>query len=179
MNFDLTSHQTLINTLTTVLVLVVGLLLVLSIIVNRLLPHMGSALVKTSINIGFPFSKSIDLEIAESDKPKRVILSFSKSVGYYNGKIVVKNGSLEVGNCELPVRPEYTNKTLKFYNEDVSRQTNVVIIRVRNCAVNQPLTLIFNLNQNVRDIDLKKRLSIADEDEIEIVISGRRGRSRV
>lgn len=172
MSFDFTSHQAMLNTLATVLVLVVGLSLVVSIVVNRLLPHIGAALLETAMSVRFPFSKTVDLKIRESAKPKRVVLSFSKSVGFYNGKIVIKDGNREVGCCELPVRPEYTNKSLGFYNEDISRQSNVVVVRVQNHQADCPLTLVFNLNQNVHDPTLREKLQMADDEEIKIEVRG-------
>jgi hypothetical protein len=165
------SHQTLLDSLTTLLVLVVGLLLVLSIVLTWILPHVGSVL--TTMRIQPPFSKIVDLNIIKPSKPKRVILTFNKSVGFYNGNILVKNGNIEIGRCELPVRSEYTNKCFKFYNEDISRQSNIIIISIQNYMRNHPLTLIINLNQNVHDQLLSNALK-ATEDEITVVVRGRK-----
>ncbi len=84
------------------------------------------------------------------------------------------NGPSEAGYCELPVRPEYTNKSLKFCNEGISRQSNVAVISVRSYAGTHPLTLHLQLDQNIRDPDLKRKIDMPDEDGINIVVTGRR-----
>jgi len=144
----------------------------MSIFLNRLIPHIGSVLAKKSLIGQFPLTKTLDLEIKKPSKPERLILSFSTSAGFYNGKIVIKNGDLEAGRCELPFRVEYTNKTLGFYNEDISRQSNVIIISIQNYKADCPLTLDLNLNLNVRDPILRKKLDSDDQGEIKIEVRG-------
>ena len=165
------------NSLTTILILVVGLSLVLSILLNRLIPHIGSVLLKKSLSVRFPFSKTVDLEIQERDKPKRVILFFGKSTGLYNGNVVIKNGNLEVGSCTLPVLPEYTGAIFglfgKAFNESVFRYSNTIIVRVQDYKADCPLTLDFNLNQNINNLALREKWKLTDEDEIKIEVRGR------
>lgn len=162
----------MLSVVSAVLVLVVGISLVVAIVLNRLAPHVGFALLKTAIKVRLPLSEAVDWEFKVRGKPKRVVLSFKRSLGFYSGSIVVKNGSATVGGCELPVRPEYTNKSLRFYNEDISRQTNVASLRIWSYAPEHPLTLALNLDQNVRDPDLKRKLNLSDDEEIGVVIFG-------
>jgi len=164
----------MINSITTLLVLIVGMSLVGSIAWNRLSPHVGFALLKTAIELTLPSSQTFDWELKGRGTPKRIVLSFNRSLGFYHGKILVKNGPRVVGGCELPARPEYTTTALGFYNEDISRQTNVASIRIRNYTAEYPLSLAFELDQNVGSPDLKARLDLSDQEKIKVVVSGHR-----
>src|SRR6266852_4261286 len=118
--------QTLLNSLTTVLILVVGLSLLFSIILRNVWPHIGSVLGRKIIQIQLPLSETVDFEIEKQNRPKRIILSFGQSSGLYNGNVIVKNGLAEVGRCELPKLPEHTGAILgllgKTFNRDILRQ---------------------------------------------------------
>jgi hypothetical protein len=162
----------MLNYLTTIIVLTVGLALVFSIVWNRLVPHLGARLMTTTTSIEFPLCKSIQLELKKSDRPKRVILKFNKSVGFYGGNISLKNGESEISHYKLPVLPEYRNKFFGFYNEDIPRQTNTVIMPLRNYKSDCPLVLNLNLNHNIQTPKLRNALDVTPEEEIEIVVCG-------
>src|SRR5437899_8435765 len=104
-----------LNIVVTVLVLAVGLSLVFSIFYREMSSRTGVVLVKRSLQLRFPVSKSIELKPEQSGSPKRLILRFPRSVGFYNGRILLKCEGVEVGGDCLPVRPERTGM-LKFYN---------------------------------------------------------------
>ncbi|MGH7951996.1 MAG: hypothetical protein ACREFE_08765 [Limisphaerales bacterium] len=159
------------------LLFVVGLSLVSSIMWNRLVPHLGVLLKSVNERIQFPVSKIIPLELKNTDNPKRVILKFSKSIGFYNGEICLKNGSNEIKR-KLPILPEYRGKFLKFYNEDIPRQTNTIIIPLKNYQTDSPLVLSLNLNHNIQNPELKNALDVSDEEEVEIAVRGARRQSK-
>jgi hypothetical protein len=161
----------MLNFFITLLILAVGLALIFSILWNRLVPHLGVLLKTINARIQFPVSKTILLELKNTDNPKRVILKFNKSVGFYSGEICLKNGAIEIKH-KLPILPEYRNKFLKFYNEDIPRQTNTVIIPLQNHKADFPLTLSLNLNHNIQNPKLKDALDVTDEEEIEILVRG-------
>lgn len=162
----------MLNFLLIVLILAVGLALISSILWNRLVPHLGTCLIKTKAHIQFPLSKSILLELKKTDNPKRVILKFNKSIGFYNGEINLRNGESEIGRRKLPILPEYRNNFFKFYNEDIPRQTNTVIILLQNYKAAYPLILNLNLNHNIQSSKLKEALDVVDNEEIEVFVRG-------
>ena len=107
-----------------------------------------------------------------SDRPKRVILKFNKSIGFYGGNISLKNGESEISHYKLPVLPEYGNKFFGFYNEDIPRQTNTVIMPLRGYKSDCPLVLNLSLNHNVQTSKLREALDVASGEEIEIMVRG-------
>jgi hypothetical protein len=162
-----------LTTLTTCLVLLVGLSLVYSIMRNRLATYIGVCLTTTTAHIQFPQTKSIELTLKKSDKPKLVILKFAKSTGFYGGEISLKNGGLKIASHTLPILPEYRNKFLGFYNEDIPRQTNTVVMSLPNYKTDLPLTLDLSLNHNVQDPKLRKAMKVTAEEDIEIFVRGK------
>jgi hypothetical protein len=169
--------QTLLNSLTTVLIFVVGFSLLVSIILRNVWPHIGSVLGRKTIHIQFPLFKTVDFEIEKQNRPKRIILFFGKSSGLYSGNVIIKNGVAEVGRYELPKLPEYTGAVLglfgKTVNRDLFRQSRTIIMSVQNYQPDHPLSLVFNLNENVQDAHLRDAYDLVGQDEISILVRGK------
>ena len=162
----------MIDILTTIVILVVGLVLVVSIIWNRLVPHLGPCLMTASASVQFPLTKGIQLELNAVGTPKRVIIKCAKSIGFYNGDISVINGNAEIAHYTLPVLPEYRNKPLGFHNEDIPRKTDTIIMRLVSYNAESPLMLNLNLKQNVQNPKLRQALDVSSEETIEIMVRG-------
>ena len=167
------SHETkMFDIIIPIMVLVIGFIVALSIFKNRFGAFYKTNLLTKSIPAKFPFSKMLEIKLGSMEIPERIFVSFKRSIGLYNGKIIIVNGDREVGSYLLPQRQEFSNERLHFFNEDILRQSNMLTIPVAAYNKSFPLKVMFQLNLNVHNSEFKRQMKFIDEDQIELSVKG-------
>jgi len=113
-------------------------------------------------------------DLSPLGKPRRVVLKFSRSKGFFRGRVTVSDGLAAVAFTDLPELKEYSSAWLGTWNKNITTDTNIVLIEMPDSLPTSRLQIDFDLQSNVSDPDLIQRLKPSNEEEVDVEVRGLR-----